>query len=73
MEIAPKLFDECTVKYKQNRQIERKKLADREDAWIKLEASATENAGKLSAHLQNVSLNSGPGILRPVRSKLYRY
>ncbi|KAI8927674.1 phosphatase 2A regulatory B subunit-domain-containing protein [Entophlyctis helioformis] len=46
MEMSPKLFDECTNKYKQNRQFERKKQKEREDAWAKIEASATSNASK---------------------------
>lgn len=57
MEISPKLFDECTNKYKINRQHERKKQKDREDEWIKLEIMATENANKLKVH--------GPNIPRP--------
>ncbi|KAI9002685.1 phosphatase 2A regulatory B subunit-domain-containing protein [Gaertneriomyces semiglobifer] len=47
MEISPKLFDECTNKYKQNRQLERKKQKEREDVWAKLEAAALANAGKM--------------------------
>ncbi|KAJ3053096.1 hypothetical protein HK097_005039 [Rhizophlyctis rosea] len=49
MEISPKLFDECTVKYKQNRQLERKKQKDREETWVKLETVAAANAGKVLA------------------------
>ncbi|KAL7754256.1 serine/threonine-protein phosphatase 2A 56 kDa regulatory subunit delta isoform [Sorochytrium milnesiophthora] len=44
MEINPKLFDECTNKYKLSRQIERKKQKDREDAWAKIEQMASQNA-----------------------------
>ena len=47
MEISPKLFDECTNKYKQSRQMERKKQKDRDDAWAKVEAAAAVNATKL--------------------------
>ncbi|KAJ3289750.1 Serine/threonine-protein phosphatase 2A 56 kDa regulatory subunit delta isoform, partial [Borealophlyctis nickersoniae] len=47
MEISPKLFDECTNKYKQNRQLERKKQKDREETWTKLEATAATNAAKI--------------------------
>lgn len=47
MEISPKLFDECTNKYKQNRQLERKKQKDREDMWLKLESMASTNASKI--------------------------
>jgi len=48
MEISPKLFDDCTNKYKQSRQMDRKKQKDREDAWEKLDALAAANAKKLS-------------------------
>lgn len=47
MEVSPKLFDECTNKYKQSRQAERKKQKDREDAWLKIEALAATNAEKM--------------------------
>ncbi|KAJ3151676.1 Serine/threonine-protein phosphatase 2A 56 kDa regulatory subunit delta isoform [Geranomyces variabilis] len=47
MEISPKLFDDCTNKYKQNRQQERKKQKDRDDTWAKLEILAGQNATKL--------------------------
>ncbi|KAJ3022788.1 Serine/threonine-protein phosphatase 2A 56 kDa regulatory subunit delta isoform [Thoreauomyces humboldtii] len=48
MEISPKLFDDCTNKYKQNRQQERKKQKDRDDTWAKLELLATQNANNKS-------------------------
>ncbi|KAI9355737.1 phosphatase 2A regulatory B subunit-domain-containing protein [Zopfochytrium polystomum] len=47
MEISPKLFDECTNAYKQNRQLERKRQKDREEMWSKLESMASSNAAKL--------------------------
>ncbi|KAI8854438.1 phosphatase 2A regulatory B subunit-domain-containing protein [Chytridium lagenaria] len=59
MEISPKLFDECTNKYKQNRQLERKKQKDREEMWTKLETQAASNAAKL--HLP------ASGTARPAR------
>eukprot|EP00732_Lithocolla_globosa_P003281 Lithocolla_globosa_v1_NODE_2556_length_1955_cov_492.368947.p2 type:complete len:186 gc:universal NODE_2556_length_1955_cov_492.368947:588-31(-) len=40
MEISPKLFDECTNRYKQNRQLEKKKQKEREETWAKLEGMA---------------------------------
>ncbi|KAJ3118572.1 hypothetical protein HDU96_000524 [Phlyctochytrium bullatum] len=58
MEISPKLFDECTNKYKQNRQLERKKQKDREEMWAKLEHAAATNAAKL--HLPTMTV-SRPG------------
>ncbi|KAJ3333699.1 Serine/threonine-protein phosphatase 2A 56 kDa regulatory subunit delta isoform [Blyttiomyces sp. JEL0837] len=51
MEISPKLFDECTNKYKQNRQLERKKQKDREEMWTKIETMAASNASKLPTAL----------------------
>ncbi|KAI8816176.1 phosphatase 2A regulatory B subunit-domain-containing protein [Fimicolochytrium jonesii] len=58
MEISPKLFDECTNKYKQNRQLERKKQKEREEAWAKLEQIAAQNAGKV------LSSGGAPGAPR---------
>ncbi|KAI9358579.1 phosphatase 2A regulatory B subunit-domain-containing protein [Zopfochytrium polystomum] len=58
MEISPKLFDECTNKYKQNRQIERKKQKDREEAWAKLETMAAANAAKLPSSATAVPTGS---------------
>ncbi|KAL2919538.1 serine/threonine-protein phosphatase 2A 56 kDa regulatory subunit delta isoform [Polyrhizophydium stewartii] len=49
MEMSPKLFDECTNKYKQNRQLERKKQKDREDMWARIETEANSNAAKVLA------------------------
>ncbi|RUO96059.1 protein phosphatase 2 regulatory subunit B, gamma isoform, isoform CRA_b, partial [Jimgerdemannia flammicorona] len=43
MDISPKLFDDCTNQYKQQRQLERKKQKDREDMWAKLEHKAAMN------------------------------
>ncbi|KAI9104097.1 phosphatase 2A regulatory B subunit-domain-containing protein [Phlyctochytrium arcticum] len=69
MEISPKLFDECTNKYKQNRQMERKKLKDREETWTKLEQLAAQNAGKLPGG-GNVTLRVGGGASVPVANVL---
>lgn len=52
MDISPKLFDDCTNRYKQSKQIEKKKLKEYEEIWLKLEAMAEQNAG------QNVALNT---------------
>jgi serine/threonine-protein phosphatase 2A regulatory subunit B' len=54
MEISPKLFDDCTNKYKQARQIERKKQKDRDDAWTRMEQLATSNAAKMKTALPQV-------------------
>jgi serine/threonine-protein phosphatase 2A regulatory subunit B' len=58
MEISPKLFDECTNKYKQSRQLERKKLKDREEAWVRLEECAARNKDKTVS-----SITVAPGFL----------
>ncbi|CAG8728770.1 3850_t:CDS:10, partial [Funneliformis caledonium] len=44
MEINPALFDECTAQYKQSRQLEKKKMREREDTWHRLERTAAHNA-----------------------------
>ncbi|KAI3637116.1 hypothetical protein MIR68_004822 [Amoeboaphelidium protococcarum] len=54
MEISPKLFDECTNKYKAARQSDRQKIKQREDTWQKLEQAASENASKLKTHMPHV-------------------
>lgn len=42
-EMNQKLFDECTQKYKNERQKEKEKLKDREDKWSKVEQLARRN------------------------------
>ncbi|CAG8535774.1 1475_t:CDS:10 [Diversispora eburnea] len=44
MEINPALFDECTAQYKQSRQLEKKKMREREETWQRLERTAAHNA-----------------------------
>ncbi|KAG9303944.1 hypothetical protein G9A89_005854 [Geosiphon pyriformis] len=43
MDINPALFDECTTQYKQNRQLEKKRMKEREETWHRLEKTATNN------------------------------
>ncbi|CAG8460088.1 3770_t:CDS:10 [Ambispora gerdemannii] len=43
MEINPALFDECAAQYKQNRQLEKKRMKEREETWHKLEKTAAHN------------------------------
>lgn len=50
MEMNQRLFDECTVRYKDERQRERQKLKEREESWLALEAQAIQNAEKMKAH-----------------------
>ncbi|KXS15101.1 B56-domain-containing protein [Gonapodya prolifera JEL478] len=59
MEISPKLFDECTNKYKLTRQFERKKLKEREEMWMKVEHLAAQNAKGLPTTM---------AVLCPVRT-----
>ena len=48
MEMNQKLFDECSQKYKAERQKEKEKMKEREEFWTKLESYAKQNP-KVSA------------------------
>ncbi|CAF0725466.1 unnamed protein product [Rotaria sordida] len=43
MEMNHKLFDECSQKYKLEKQKEKDKLRDRDSAWMKIESRARQN------------------------------
>ena len=43
MEMNHKLFDECSSKYKVEKQKEKEKLRDRDSAWTKIESKARQN------------------------------
>jgi serine/threonine-protein phosphatase 2A regulatory subunit B' len=43
MEMNHKLFDECSQKYKLEKQKEKDKLRDRDSAWVKIESKARQN------------------------------
>jgi len=43
MEMNHKLFDECSQRYKIEKQKEKEKLRDRESAWTKIESKARQN------------------------------
>jgi serine/threonine-protein phosphatase 2A regulatory subunit B' len=43
MEMNQKLFDECSQKYKTERQKEKLKMVEREDFWTKIESHAKQN------------------------------
>ena len=43
MEMNHKLFDECSQKYKLEKQKEKEKLRDRDSAWTKIESKARQN------------------------------
>ncbi|KAI8905698.1 phosphatase 2A regulatory B subunit-domain-containing protein [Powellomyces hirtus] len=71
MEISPKLFDDCTNKYKQNRQLERKKQKDRDDTWAKLELLAGQNATKLpSKGTTRLAVSTAPTVAATSNRKL---
>ena len=43
MEMNHKLFDECSQKYKVEKQKEKEKLTERDSAWMKIESKARQN------------------------------
>ena len=43
MEMNHKLFDECSQKYKLEKQKEKEKLRERDSAWSKIESKARQN------------------------------
>lgn len=47
-----KLFDECSQKYKAERQKEKEKMKERDDLWNKIELQAKQNP-KVSLAFQN--------------------
>ncbi|CAF1061869.1 unnamed protein product [Adineta ricciae] len=60
MEMNHKLFDECSQKYKLEKQKEKEKLRERDSAWLKIENKARQNPNfKLCAMNQ-------PELYRPV-------
>lgn len=57
MEMNQKLFDECSQKYKAERQKEKEKMKDREDLWNKIESTAKLNP-KYRDYAPHLSQNS---------------
>jgi len=55
MEMNQRLFDECTVRYKDERQRERAKMKEREEAWAALEQAAIANAEKIKAQIPSAN------------------
>lgn len=43
MEMNQKLFDECSQKYKTERQKEKEKMKERDELWNKIESHAKQN------------------------------
>ncbi|CAF1080545.1 unnamed protein product [Brachionus calyciflorus] len=57
MELNQKLFDECSQKYKAERQKEKEKMRERDDLWSKIENMAKQNPkyrdyAQINANLQ---------------------
>lgn len=61
MEMNQRLFDECTVRYKDERQKKQKKSKECEEAWAKLEKCAIENAVKMKEEGKNMIAYAGDG------------
>ncbi|SPO24390.1 related to B56-delta regulatory subunit of protein phosphatase 2A [Ustilago trichophora] len=51
MEINPALFEMCTNEYKQQRQMEKQKLQDREEAWKRLRDTAIKNSKAIGVEM----------------------
>lgn len=51
MEINPALFEMCTNEYKQQRQMEKQKLIDREEAWKRLRDTAIKNSKAIGVEM----------------------
>ncbi|EST05165.1 Protein phosphatase 2A, regulatory B subunit, B56 [Kalmanozyma brasiliensis GHG001] len=51
MEINPALFEMCTNEYKQQRQMEKQKLVDREEAWKRLRDTAIKNSKAIGVEM----------------------
>ncbi|CAD6890030.1 unnamed protein product [Tilletia controversa] len=49
MDINPALFDACTNEFKQQRQGERQRAIDRDEAWRRMREAAIENSKKIGA------------------------
>ncbi len=69
----PALFEMCTNEYKQQRQMEKQKLQDREEAWKKLRDTAIKNSKAIGveppATLKEEQA-APAGSVKPVRSRL---
>lgn len=55
MEMNQKLFDECSQKYKAERQREKEKMKERDDLWNKIEHVAKQNP-KVRIHFVQICL-----------------
>lgn len=50
MEMNHKLFDECSQRYKAEKQKEKEKLMERDTAWQKIESKARQNPSVCIEH-----------------------
>ena len=57
MEMNQKLFDECSQKYKAERQKEKEKMKERDDLWNKIELQAKQNPKVSLASLNTLNIN----------------
>ncbi|ORY49638.1 protein phosphatase 2A regulatory B subunit [Neocallimastix californiae] len=58
MNISPDLFEICTSEYKQNKQLEALKQAEREAEWKKIEQMAKANAEKMESEIKEPSMKT---------------
>jgi len=62
MEMNHKLFDECSQKYKLDKQKEKEKLRQRDSAWTQLEAKARQNPN------YKIFASNQPELYRPIEN-----
>lgn len=60
MEMNQKLFDECSKQYKEERQKEKDKMKQREDAWDKVEGKARQNP--MFNKVKRIALNNDSNV-----------
>ncbi|XP_012157381.1 serine/threonine-protein phosphatase 2A 56 kDa regulatory subunit gamma isoform isoform X5 [Ceratitis capitata] len=60
MEMNQRLFDECSRNYRQEKQMEREKMSQREELWMQVESLAKSNPEwpKLVGQMDNLSISS---------------
>ncbi|XP_067641030.1 serine/threonine-protein phosphatase 2A 56 kDa regulatory subunit gamma isoform isoform X4 [Eurosta solidaginis] len=60
MEMNQRLFDECSRNYRQEKQMEREKMSQREELWMQVESLAKTNPEwpKLCGQMDNLSISS---------------
>ncbi|XP_018797729.1 PREDICTED: serine/threonine-protein phosphatase 2A 56 kDa regulatory subunit gamma isoform isoform X4 [Bactrocera latifrons] len=60
MEMNQRLFDECSRNYRQEKQLEREKISQREELWMQVESLAKSNPEwpKMCGQMDNLSISS---------------